>query len=331
MLPFLAFPSIEGLHNIVRFTEVYPDFAKSPVYYRGKVKLHGTNAGITIHNGEVLAQSRTQGITPQNDNAGFAAYVESNKEYWAGIKFSQYPITIFGEWCGQGIMKGTAISQIGRKVFAVFAVVIHNDDDKENHSFISEPYAIDTILGENRPDTVHTLPWYGESVLVDYADRESMQAAATYCSKVVDKIEPCDPWVKQVFGVEGTAEGVVYYPTGGEAITYKRFSDFAFKAKGEKHKTTKTKDAVQVNPEVAASVGEFVTLVVTPARLEQGLEATGGKADMKNMGDFLKWFNGDVQKESMDELEVSKLLWSDVAKSVQGAARKWYMEKAKAI
>jgi hypothetical protein len=108
------------------------------------------------------------------------------------------------------------------------------------------------------------------------------------------------------------------------------FSDFIFKTKGEKHKVVKEKALVHVDPEVAASISDFVTMFVTEPRLEQG-ESNTGAVDMKNMGPFLKWFCGDVEKESGSELEASGLKWDQVAKDVQVAARDWYKAKAQEI
>jgi hypothetical protein len=104
-----------------------------------------------------------------------------------------------------------------------------------------------------------------------------------------------------------------------------------FKAKGEKHKVVKTKEAVQVDPEVAKSIGDFVTMFVTEARCEQGLNAIGNVLDMKKTGDFLKWLSQDVLKESTAELEASQLTWEQVQKAVQVAGREWYSRKVKTI
>ena len=43
-------------------------------------KIDGTNAQILItENGDIIAGSRTQWITPEKHNAGFAKWVEGNK------------------------------------------------------------------------------------------------------------------------------------------------------------------------------------------------------------------------------------------------------------
>jgi hypothetical protein len=326
---FRKFPDIELFHNVVKSAEVYNN---PTVYYRSKIKLHGTNAAVRIKDGEIGAQSRTQLITPENDNANFAKWVKSREDWFKSIPCQEMlgnDVAIFGEWCGPGIMKGTAINQIPNKCFVVFAVFSYDDSDtEENATVIVEPDAINKLLGE-RPNDVHILPWYCDPIKVDFGNRAGLSEVAALLNSHVQEIEPCDPWVKETFGIEGIAEGAVYYPVNMIKLRH-WFSNFVFKAKGGKHKVVKTKEAVQVSPEVAATIGEFVYMFVTEARLEQGL-AVVGSADAKKTGDFLKWFMSDVFKESVDELEASDLTWEQVSNSVQSAARAWFLSKARKI
>lgn len=324
---FQPFPSIEGFHNVVKTTEVYPQVAAGPVPYRGKVKLHGTNAAVRISDGALHAQSRTQLIEVGNDNSGFAAWLATRAAWFTTLRVDP-DTTVFGEWCGPGIMHGTAINRIPTKIFAVFAVMVGGGDEAV---MITAPDEIERLLGE-RPADVHVLPWHGETFVVDYADRASLQRIADALNLAVAAVEPCDPWVKATFGLEGLGEGIVYVPDAGKRVARKRYSDLAFKAKGEKHKVVKTKQAVEVDPQVAATVDEFVTLFATEPRFEQGVAALGlGAFDMKRMGEYLKWVAEDVLKESADELEASGLEWAQVAKPLQTAARTWYLAKSRAV
>lgn len=332
-MDFRKFPDIEGFHNVVKLVQNYPHLATGPIKYRGKIKLHGTNAGVRVKDGEVVAQSKYQLITPQSDNMGFAKWTEEKKDFFLRLK-GDY--TVFGEWCGSGILKGTAINRVPTKQFVVFAVMGKPvtdpsvDDGNENFTeVIVDPQQIADLLGE-LPCNILILPWFGEEFTVDFTSRESMQKVADSANQVVGEVEPCDPWVKATFGIEGVGEGVVYYPSSGEVILRNRFSNFTFKAKGEKHKVVATKEAVQIDPEVAASVEEFVALFVTEPRLEQGATVVGS-FEMKNMGPFLKWFCEDVLKESKAELEASSLTWDQVQKAVQTTARTWFMAKNKTI
>lgn len=323
MIDFKSFPDIESFHNVVKSAGKY-GYENPTVEYRGKIKLHGTNAGVRIKGGEVAAQSRSRIITPADDNAGFAAWVESRKDWFLSLDLED--AVIFGEWCGPGIMKGTAINQIPNKVFAVFA--IFSFDGLEEGNVFREPLFIDSLL-TNRPDDVHVIPWYTTQFPIYFDNRTSLSEMAEALTKITEGVEVCDPWVEEAFGVKGIGEGVVWYPVNADSGR-KFFSDFIFKTKGEKHKVTKEQKLVHVDPEVAASIADFVKMFVTEPRLEQGVANTGA-VDMKNMGPFLKWFCGDVEKESKAELEASGLKWDEVAKDIQVAARNWYKAKAQEI
>ena len=320
---FVSFPEIEGFHNIVKFVKAYNHLYPGPITYRPKPKLHGTNAGVNVEKGQVRAQSRNNFITPQKDNEGFAQWVSFFNSYWSSLPDG----VVFGEWCGPGIMKGVAVNQIPSKVFAVFAV-------RKGDDMIVEPAEIAKHLGKT-PEGVYVLPWYADEITVDFDNEVDVRAVPDTINPLVAEVERVDPWVKENFNIEGVGEGLVYYPrvdlTDSEAIPAQLFKHFAFKAKGEKHRVVKTKESVQIAPEVAESISAFVTMFVTPARLEQGLQAIGGVTLPQNVPQFLKWMGEDILKESKAELEVSKLEWGQVQKAVQIAARKWFIDQCKAI
>jgi len=363
-MPFIAWPEIESFHHIRKFLRVDPTewwMAKekmhgtSVVTYRAKVKLHGTNAAVQIlPDGTVLAQSRTGLITPENDNAGFARWVKTNEDAWR--KTAAVPtlwenkpthhlhMVFFGEWIGPGIQKGVAVSEIPKKSFAVFAMRIFVKDGEE--IFFVEPDRIEMYLyglqGENKIPDTYVLPWYTKTIahgsdtrianLLDVDWRhtdEQLTETIAPINKWVEEIEANDPWVEQVFGVKGTGEGLVFYPTSdAHKNSFEMFQNLCFKAKGEKHKNIATAKPAQVNPEVAASLEAFVELVLTPARLEQGATSVGGY-DLKFTGKFVQWITGDIQKECGDEMAASNLDWKQVQKPIADKARAWYIAEAK--
>jgi hypothetical protein len=101
-----------------------------------------------------------------------------------------------------------------------------------------------------------------------------------------------------------------------------------FKAKGQKHRVKESKQAVQVSPDVLASVEEFARVFVTEARCRQGLTvACSGEASPKNTGNFMKWIVGDVEKESKDDLDASGLTFKQVVAAVQRLSREWYQKQ----
>lgn len=90
MAEFRAWPKIARLNRDVIITE----------------KIDGTNACVIIEQGTndivVTAQSRSRIITPEQDNYGFAKWVEANREALiADLGFGYH----YGEWWGQGIQR----------------------------------------------------------------------------------------------------------------------------------------------------------------------------------------------------------------------------------
>lgn len=81
-------------------------------------KVHGTNAAVHVFqtdNGlDLICQSRSRIITPEDDNYGFARFVHANKqEFCEKLGCGLH----FGEWAGLGINSGEGLSE---KVFVLF-------------------------------------------------------------------------------------------------------------------------------------------------------------------------------------------------------------------
>jgi len=344
----VKWPEIEGLHHIRKGMKVRqkndPEFTPPIVTYYAKVKLHGTNAGIQVlKDGTVRAQGRNHVLTLKDDNLGFASWVTENQDYFKALAGPQ-DMVIYGEWCGRGIQKGVAIAQIDRKVLAVFAIQFGLGRASRSRLLVDSS-CIRRLLPEH-PD-LFVLPWHDTTgKVLNWNDKGALEVRAAEISMEVLKVEEADPWVSEVFGVDGTGEGLVLYPVSifrdddyvsqdladhiGPLIDRDRFSELIFKAKGDKHKVVKQKRPAQVDPEVAKNAADFVELFLTDARLDQGVtEACGGEFDPKRTGDFLKWIGQDVKKESAVELEAAGLEWKQVSKLVTDRARQWYTRKAK--
>ncbi len=335
----VKWPEIEGFHNVRRSVQAYGENVgetsvahKGAIIYKPKIKLHGTNAGVTLKNNgkDVFAQSRSSIIGTGNDNCGFAAWVEKNRDFFEISPLGEVT-TVFGEWCGPGIQKGVAISNIDRKIFAVFAVQV------DNRVFVDPIEIANLVRGIH--DDVIILPWATVDTLsVKWTDEENIKAVVNIINPMVDEIDSVDPWVKAVFDVDGPGEGLVWYPislteTDG-AIDRDALSSYLFKTKGTSHQSTKTKYAAQIDPEIVANVDEFVELMITEARLEQvAREINRGELEFSNklIGPFIGWISKDVNKESIAELDASDLTWKQVSKEVGHAARKWYLTKLREI
>jgi hypothetical protein len=95
------------LTNIVDFSA----FPKIPRLKRGIVmteKIDGTNAQIVISadGTEIRAGSRNRWITPEDDNFGFAKWVQANRDELLQLGPGQH----FGEWWGLGIRRNYGLT-----------------------------------------------------------------------------------------------------------------------------------------------------------------------------------------------------------------------------
>jgi hypothetical protein len=266
-------------------------------WYR-MVKLHGTNAAVVVtRDGDVYAQSRNRIITPENDNCGFAAWVESQRAEWAApIRRGR---VFFGEWVGPGIQNGVAACQIPRRKFCVFSVFYPGDGSR------SAPRGPDL---HGLADTLR-IP----RQLVDAPDltAEAIDAAVAAC-------EECDPFIEHHFGIRGTGEGYVYYTFLDDQP--------GFKAKGAAHRVAKSRTPT-TPPENASDVATFVSTYVTDARLEQIAFAVTQRQipyPKETTGEFLKAFSADVMKEA----DLGTLTWKEVGKAVNTAAAAWYRARS---
>jgi len=311
---FKAFSKIEQFRNIVKQVRDYCSYHNVPlptIAFDGTVKLHGTNAAIGLKDGEMFCQSRSRIITPEDDNFGFANFVESNKDYFLDLLqstcqfFDQEECIIYGEWCGSNIQKGVALTELG-KMFVVFRV---------NDLPVTDLYALDL-----RPDEYKELPVYGVTEFktfakdIDFSDPES---SVNELAKFTEEVEKCCP-VGKFFGVEGIGEGIVWEGYIGD----KRL---VFKVKGEKHSVSKVKKLATVDPEVVESVNKFVEYAITENRLEQGLQEVG--LDQKTIGSFIGWVSKDVHKEESDVLEANNLTMKQVGSKIADKARNFYLGK----
>jgi hypothetical protein len=106
--PFKGFGKISRLNRQVIVTE----------------KIDGTNACVVVtDDGVVTAQSRSRIITPEDDNFGFAVWVQKNAEELRKLGSGYH----YGEWWGQGIQRNYGMTE---KVFSLFNVSLWMNGEK---------------------------------------------------------------------------------------------------------------------------------------------------------------------------------------------------------
>jgi hypothetical protein len=298
---------------------------RTPVQYRGTIKLHGTNAGVACSVAGLVAQSRTRALALDDDHEGFAKFVSTEAQTQAIREIEKSireehnisddtTIYLYGEWCGPGIMKGTAINSLPDKQWVLFAV-------RAGETYIDALFPLKDKYADARIFSVLDVPSW--TLEVDFSSRDSKQTALEKATEYTDAVEAQCPWGTK-FGVTGIGEGIVWTPLG----QHWGKTDLFFKTKGEKHKKVKSKkDQPDIDPEVLDSIGEFVEFAVTEARLEQGLDVlkeNGHAVEMRSMGIFLKWLSQDVARECAVELEASRLEWKQVQGQVTTQARDYF-------
>ena len=186
------------------------------VTYKSKVKLDGTNASIVLSNSDIIVQSRKRIITPDDDHCGFAGWVNDNRELFKNCRNSANNVIadelviIYGEWAGHNIQRrNTAISKLGKKVFAIYAVQV----GIVNAYYETDSKKILDIIGNDiiNHDQIFVLPWEN-TIELDFSDPKALQVSSDILNDMVVDIEKSDPWVKDTFGIDGVGEGLVLYP-----------------------------------------------------------------------------------------------------------------------
>lgn len=266
------------------------------------IKLHGTNAGYTLDRERGLYfQSREREVTIDHDNAGFALwssfperkqFIESFLRNLLEAREEITSVTLFGEFCGKGIQKGVACSQVD-KFFAPFALRVTL---KNGESFEAENWK----EIESKELGIIPVSWYQTSFSLkepqDFIDTINQQ---------VGEIENEDPFMLEKFGVSGIGEGVVVKCWVGCARGVStRFQGFRFKAKGEKHRVTKTAKAASVSNVSLEDAYKFAEYAATENRVLQAID-TLGLPDLtkSHIPSVIKWVIEDIKSEEMPRIE----------------------------
>jgi hypothetical protein len=328
-------PEFRKWRSINKFSDAYilaNKFGVKDVTYRGKIKLHGTNAAIQFEDGIMYGQKRSDFVTIGNDNAGFAQFVSQLE-----LKDPDNKIIMYGEWAGPGVQKTDAVSKIPQKSFFVFSI-----EYIESGKMVFEPELIEAYVseafGQNYEDqNIYVLPWHTGAISLDFQRQGECQRFIDTIMKEVDEvIAENDPFIKYRFGVEGPGEGLVMYATSGKFISRDDVSDcdllsYMFKAKTENHSVQKEKNRNHVAPEKPDGIEDFIEMFFTEARFEQMLNQIGGTAERSLTGQFMKAVMSDVYKESEQEILISDFEWTDVPKYAAPVVKIWWFKKCEVL
>ena len=324
-MAFTKFTSIEAFKNV--WADHTRGYTSPVVEYQAKIKLHGTNAAIRVENSkDVFAQKRTSDVTPDADNAGFANWLEPLKAQWQFAAAVFYPeaksVIWYGEWAGKGVQKTDAVSLLDKKYFFIFAIEVDG-------LVFNDPQYIECHIPEI--SNVLVIPnFYTDSFKIDFGDRDKTQVVLDVLDEDVENIGERDPFIFDIFEVEGPGEGLVVAPVAF-GMYRNEWTSFIFKAKTVAHRVQKTKTSVSMTAEIPQEIREFVEMFVTEQRCEQGLSELGIEVVPTNTKQFVNWIIQDVRKESTLELEKMDLDFGKVAKFIGKKASQWWQEQSKKI
>ena len=349
----IKYPSIGQFRNAIKSIKKYVTYvgrdedgkpihnrnAELPkITFKGTVKLHGTNGGICLTKDGLHVQSRNRIITPDNDNMGFATFVESNKEsilkIFDKIKNSclldnDNTITIYGEWCGGKVQKNVAISGLPM-MFVIFDIKLTNGED---NSWIDEGKILDKKIdpeGDSFRLSYESANVYNINDFETYeinVDINDPKIAKNKLIEFTNNVENECPVGKKFKRIVGTDN------TTGEGIVWKAEFDgkvFRFKVKGKEHSSSKVKKLVSISPEKIESIQKFVEYAATENRFNQGIEvlftSTNTEPETNHVGKIMKWVFGDICKEEKDTLKENGLSAKEVRSDIYNSTKKRFFE-----
>lgn len=342
MFSYQPKPKLHGTNAAIRFYQnddfIVGDDRVAPRDYKF---LNNSGEAVTL-----VAQSRNRDIFVGDDNYGFAKWVVDNEadlKDTIRLNSQVYCTTIYGEWAGEGILDGAAICQAPRG-FHVFAI----QEQLKDGTIISmniDPEFIEKVLEVtcNVIREVHVLPWIGREIMLNAYNTDSIGQEINHINHMVELGDAGCEYTKHLYDIDGPLEGLVYYPTNyywlreyGEEDPLRKLKEtlgprdwmsrLLFKAKGEKHRVTKSVTAVHIDPIEIKRRKDFLDAFCTEQRFLQGLEETKASS-IEDTGKFVKWVCDDVYKESQLELEGCDLDWKYFAKHVATEASQWYRRR----
>ena len=344
MKKMIKFPSIEQFRTVVSNVNrhfnfvgldengdaIYdPTLPKPVITFKGTVKLHGTNAGVSFNNiGGLWAQSRENIITVEKDNAGFAFFVESNKEIFEqmakdiahvyGLDLDNNTVSIYGEWCGGNIQKGVGITNLPKSFF-IFGVKITPHTETEEELKANPAYWVDSDFLKNNDVKIYNIEDYPTySIDIDFNMPQLVQNQLSDLTIAVE--EECP--VAKAFGFSGIGEGIVWTAEFKGNV-------HRFKVKGEKHSSSKVKTLANVNVEKLEGIQKFVDYAVTESRFNQAIEnvfPNDEPIDTKKLGDVIRWVVNDVIKEEMDTMVENQVEPKEVNKYISAKVREMFFK-----
>ena len=320
-----TYTKIGQFSNVIKFAASRKPPITKIIPYLGTIKLHGTNAGIwfdtTTREFRCLSRNRLLDIT--SDNYGFANFIHSIDrqiildifDYLAKHATTKRYLTIYGEWCGQGIQDGVAISQLPKR-FVVFSGAAFNNADSSTSWFES-----DILKHISYPSlsiyNIYGLPTY--TIDIDFANPALITNTLVDLTAQVEAQCPAG----QAWGVTGTGEGIVWKPLRESEYT----SDMWFKTKGQAHSVSKVKTLKEVDTELILQLNAFAEAVLLEPRLLQAIEflkEMNLPISRQSTAEFLRWIINDIHTEETDTIKTNQYNLKQLNGLLSTRAREWF-------
>jgi len=301
---FNRFPHIHTPEAFPAILDGWRSHSKSEVpdeiVYEGTAKLHGTNVGITFTTKASWVQAKNRVLSGHQDHYGFFRYITNfrREDFFEDPSYlddlGEYEsLTLYGEYVGKSLMKGTAVNLLPERRFVAFAVYRSSEP-----GILSKPPKMKAPFDNVMPlDATLRLS-------TDLSNFEQVLEDAKRLTLEVDK--EC-PWAK-ARGIEGPGEGIVWRPLDGNRNLW-------WKTKGKKHKvkTALTEEEKAAREEKEKAAWLAYERIDGPTRVDQMYEELkADHPDIRVFGPmhtpfFLKKFGPDVSRECGAILEkVSK-------------------------
>ena len=356
MKRMINFGSIGQFRNVVKAIQTDAQFMSlaedgNPIYDRlakmpiltgyASEKIHGSNGAVCFNSQDGFwAQSKSNIITPQKDNAGCAFAADQNKEHWMWIIHylaEQYNIDMFDniisvyfEWSGGSIQKKSACTGLDKRaiIFQHFKVSPREPEFNEDGKIETQSYWLETKIGDIWASTpsVNIYNIMNYKTWTFKIDFETPLLSQNQMLEQIEALEANSPY-GQAMGCENNiGEGMV--------VTFEyKGKVHKFKIKGEKHSASKVKTLKPVDEVKEQAKIDFANYACSAARLEQAWQAVFGieneimEPTVKATGDFIRAVIQDVMKEELDILAEKELEPKEVNSKISLVARRWFMEE----
>ncbi len=330
---------------------IYDDSKLLPILQvSGTEKIHGTNASVCYNNKDGFwIQKRKSMCTIEKDNAGAAANAMALKASWIAIikllatanniDLNEKTISVYYEWCGEGIQKSTCVSGLSKRaiIFQHFKAspITTKGEVYDSNENCADWYPTSYKVGQDEDlqwvsdvdnNIYNTAAFHLETFTVDFNDANTVKSFIELMEKLTLDIETNSKIAAGFDKPDNIGEGYVWTYLDGTKL-------HRWKSKGEKHvgkskvkqRPTKPLDTVK-----EAKVKEFANSTVTEGRLQQAWQETFGIANEKEFpsrkftGAFIKWVVGDIHKEEARQLQALGLIAKDVNGSISSMAKSWF-------